>query len=117
MDANSYVPKYLPEGQVTVTLLFWTRPVNPMPYCLDPADGQNLIDALKSIGVSAQIYEDVPYQGWYLKFNQKVPWVQFANGGAMNAGLLANYFNHGVEPFVGSPFEAQLLADVASRAA
>jgi hypothetical protein len=119
MRADTYQPSYLPDGTIKVSVAGVTRGLRSFDLCLDPNDMANLIAALGSLGFS-KILESMDWP-WITtgpvppEFTSKVPWIQFDPlAQPIQAGQIASYFSHGVSPFVGSQFEKDLRARIAS---
>lgn len=119
--ANDYVPVFMPEGSVWVNAPGGLiDPVASVPQCLTAASAGELLPALAALGYdSVSVFLDEPFHGGTTDFNRRVPWLTVVMGGnpafIVNAGKIANYWNHGVNPFEGSSYENDLRQDFENR--
>lgn len=135
--ANSYTPQFMAEMTISVTATggLVTGWVASVPECLTFESVSALIAALQDLGYPyTETFDFSPFEpapGTSFAGGPRdgfVPWlgispVPVINGQwrtdqgafAVNAGVFANYWNHGVHPFVGSSYEADLRADVQRR--
>lgn len=134
--ANLYSPTFMPEKTITIIGPGGiTGYVASVPQCLEFGDEEGLIMALAALGYTfTKIFSYWPFVpafgttfGGGLE-NGNVPWLSLSpvpvvndvwdsTAGAfiVNAGKFANYWDHGVNPFVGSSYEMQLREDIAVR--
>ena len=135
--ANLFIPEFMPEGTIQIVAPGGiVSHVASVPQCMDFEDSDALLMALAALGyVHTKTFPYWPFtpapgttfSGGLLE-NGNVPWlvvspvppvngVWDASQGAfgVNAGKFANYWNHGVSPFVGSSYEMQLREDIANR--
>ena len=121
--ANDYVPEYRPEqglGSIKIIapggIAGW---VEPVPACLTDDSLPGLLAALADLGYYAASFSYWPFYGGSAWFSDMVPWLSLTNAYMntfyVNAGLFANYWNHGIHPFVGSSEEMALRADIDYR--
>lgn len=109
-DSSVFIQQKLPNGQF-IFMAF----VSPL-YCLTEASAQQLIQVLSSY--SPTVYDDYPVTmgplGPY-SCSAQVPWLSITKGGAtikVNAGVIANYYNH-ITPAPGQPaLTAQQIAAI-----
>lgn len=121
VNANNYVPKYLPDGTIKVQVTGFPgslRGLQSVPMCLDPLDSENLFLALADLGVNPTPTPmlDFPWSGGSVEFSGgsnggKVLWFKFTpNGQAVLAGSLASFFLHApAGSFKGSFWNQQLI--------
>jgi hypothetical protein len=133
--ANLFVPHFMPEMTIFIMapggISSWVASV---PQCMDFLDSDALLMALAALGFpfteTFSYPPFVPSAGTTFSGgleNGNVPWIVVspipkgtgwsasAGAFAVNAGKFANYWNHGVNPFVGSSYEIQLKEDIANR--
>lgn len=113
--ANSFVPVYLPFNSVHATGYGFSEPIDSIPYCMSTVSIPKLIAVIQSYGFEVSIFFATPWKDSGFTFNQQVPWLSLPNGAVVNAGIIAEYFNHGVNPFVGTDEETGLIADINYR--
>ena len=135
--ANTYMPQFMAEKTIAITATggLVTGWVASVPKCLTFESVGGLIAALQDLGyLYTETFDFSPFQpapGTSFAGGPRdgfVPWlgvspVPVINGQwrtdqgafAVNAGSFANYWNHGVNPFVGSSYENDLRADIQVR--
>ena len=138
--ANLFQPNYMPEGTIyTLAVGGIFNWVKSNPYCLSFADQDGLAMALNALGYTyVETTSADPWPAGGQTFyggdeEGQVPWVALspvppktgpdgklmysAQDGAfaVNGGIFAAYWSHGVKPFVGSSYEADLRADINNR--
>lgn len=135
-DPNAYVPAFMPEKSIyliaTGGIQNWVASV---PQCLAFESVNDLVSALQSLGYAyTASFESVPFTvptgqefAGGPKGNGHVPWIGIspvpttngwhAEDGAfvINAGKYADFWNHGVHPFVGSSYHMTLIDDIRMR--
>lgn len=134
--ANLFEPDFMPEQTISTTVAGGiTGWVKSVPLCMAFEDSDAIRMALEALGyLYTKTFSYPPYTPGYGQTfsggleNGNVPWLVLspvpvinnnwdatAGAFAVNAGKFANYWNHGVSPFVGSSYEAELRADIAMR--
>ena len=117
MQPQDYTPEYSSDLYVKQvlpsSLTVFIAPINPV-YCLTEASAQQLIQVLADY--KPTVVDDFPI-GLSGPFSESatVPWLVITKNGAtikVNAGVIANYYNHAV-PAPGQPaLSAQQVAAI-----
>lgn len=134
--ANLFIPAFMAEKTITIVAPGGiVGYVASVPQCMQFEDSDALLMALAALGyVYAKTFPYwpfVPAPGTTFAGgleNGKVPWLAISpvpvfndvwdstqGAFAVNAGKYANFWNHGVSPFVGSSYEMELRSDIAAR--
>lgn len=134
--ANLFVPSFMDEKTITIIAPGGlTGYVASVPQCMSFLDSEALLLALAALGYTYtktfSYWPFVPAPGTTFGGgleNGRVPWLAIspvpvvndvwdatAGAFAVNAGKYANFWNHGVNPFVGSSYEMDLRTDIATR--
>ena len=134
--ANLFSPTFMAEKTITIVAPGGiVGYVASVPQCLEFEDEEGLTMALAALGYTFtktfSYWPFVPSAGTSFAGgleNGNVPWLVISpvppvNGVfdstqgafAVNAGKYADFWNHGVHPFVGSSYEASLRADISMR--
>lgn len=118
--ANDYVPDFRDEGDVKIVAAGGIIGiVEPVPACLEDNSLPGLVAAMNDLGYSPATFYYWPFYGGVAWFSDMVPWLSMTDSYLhtfyVNAGIFANYWAHGVNPFVGSSYEQSLRADINYR--
>lgn len=138
-DPNNYLPQYMPEQTIYLVAAGGIQDwVASIPKCLAFESLDDLVLSLQSIGYAfTSSFEDVPYVvpsgndfAGGPKGDGSVPWIGIspvpptgypatwhAQDGAfvVNAGVYADFWNHGIHPWIGSSYHKTLIEDINMR--
>ena len=135
-DPNSYLPVYMPQETIILTAAGGIQGfVASVPQCLAFESLNDLVLVLQSLGYFYTAgFAYVPFSPANGTFSGGpgdglVPWIgmsplpfslnnppEAADGAfVVNAGKYANFWNHGVSPFIGSSYHVDLIKDIQMR--
>lgn len=129
-DPNNYAPSFMPDMTIYITAAGGIQDwVTSVPQCLNFESVDDLVKSLQALGYAyTGAFDNYPFEsngtfGGGPK-DGLVPWIGIspvptwhASDGAfvVNAGKYADFWNHGVHPFIGSSYHLALIEDIKMR--